>query len=154
MSLEVYVISGAVFFLLMAGSLAAHYRTVKQVDGTLVAAAVAFAIGIYFIVWTGVQTGRLGEAQARLEARAVAVAPGLAGGAAELAYPVGVTEGGVAVEYKHFPVTGLIAVLIGVVAMGLGVGASRRGDRSAGQTLMVLGIFLVVVAVIVFAGLR
>lgn len=153
MSLEVYVITGAVFVLLMAGILASHYRKVKQVDGTLLAAAVAFAIGIFFIVAIGVQTGRLAQAQARLQARAAELAPAMAaGGEVHLTVPVP-GELGLALEEKPFPVVGLIAVLVGVIAMGLGVGASRRGDRSAGQTLMVLGIFLIVVAVVVFAAL-
>jgi hypothetical protein len=151
MSLLSYVISGAVFFLLMLGILASHYQKAKRVDGTLVAAAVAFAIGIYFIVAIGVQTGRINDLQANLTSSTSQMAPGLVGAELQMAVPV-VGEEGFAMETRPFPLVGLIAIIIGVVAMGLGAAASRRGDRSASQTLMALGIFLVVVAVVAFVA--
>lgn len=147
MSVEVYVVTGIVFFLLMVGIVTSQYRKAKQVDGTLLATALAFAIGIYFIVAIGIQMGTLKEAQSRLQEGAVQMMPGLAAGGVQMAFP---TLGGEGVEVKQFPLLGLIAVIVGVIAMGLGAAASRRGDRSAGQTLMVLGIFLIVVAVVVF----
>lgn len=153
MSLEAYVVTGAAFILLMVGLLASHHRKAKRVDGTLFATFLAFAIGIYFMVAIGVQTGKIKQLQANLRETTAAVAPGFAGGL-ELAVPVPGEEGGIAVEYKRIPLLGLIAVVIGVIAMGLGVGASRRGDRAGGQTLMVLGIFVIVIAVVVFAVMR
>ena len=154
MDLLAYVITGVLFFLLMAGVLASHYRQVKRVDGTLFATALAFVIGIYFIVAIGVQTGRIFELQANLKATTGELVPGLSGAQVQMAVPAPGEEGAVGVEYKQFPLVGLIAVVVGIIAMGLGAAASRRGDRSAGQTLMVLGIFLIVVAVVVFIALR
>jgi len=153
MSLLRFVIAGAVFLLLMLGVLASHYGKVKRVDGTLVATALALAIGIYFIVAVGVQTGQISQLKANIGQSVATVAPQGITGSLEMAYPVRTAEGTWEAGYKEFPWQGVISVLVGVLAVGLGVGASRRGEHSAGQTLMVLGIFLIVIAVVVFAVL-
>jgi len=153
MTTLVYVICGVVFFLLMLGIMASHQSKVKRVDGTLVAAALAFLIGLFFIVFVGVQNNYISELKDNLKEVQAALPSGLPSSELELALPTMTPGGGVEVTTTPFPAIGVVAFLFGLLAMALGAVASRRGDRAAGQTLMVLGIFLIVVAVVVFSVL-